>query len=53
MLDDLVWFDKAHNEAFYRLNHNVYHLLVDMNKDYLYNVLLKKEQEFKLKINIL
>jgi len=52
MLDDLVWFDKVHNEAFHKLNHNVYHLLVDMNKDYLYNVLFKN-QGFKLKINIL
>ncbi len=33
MHDDLVWFDKVHNEAYYKLNHNVYHLQEDMNKD--------------------
>jgi len=43
MLDDLVWFDKVHNEAFDKLNHNVYHRLVDKNKDCLYKVLLTKK----------
>ena len=38
--DDLVWFDREHNEAYYKLNHSVYHLPADTNRDYWRTVLL-------------